>query len=538
MKKPLTLIVFIFIIIGNVFSVNPANDFKYKLSNDGKYVIITGFRNQRSDYIFPETIEEFPVREVKITNVESGEIFGNVKQVSLKLNSNITNFIFEEYHHWNKSKCIPIVIEGLSDNIIECNIKSFPSPHGPTFYEDEADSPNFKTIKIKGSLEVLKNAKTLIFTNVIFEKTSLIVQKGWDNYSFWCTNLEEVIFEDGILKTSSFAFSYNSKLRKIIFPSTIKSIGVSNFCYCPKLSELIIPDEITNLQFEKKYTQNTFAYTDLQLKTQAKLKQLGYNGDFFAKNQSSDLDYMLSANGEYVIITGFKNKKAKYIIPENIEGFPVTKVAVSGTNAFSLFGDVKQVSIILSKSLTCFELWIYDVLIDITLEGLSDGIKEFYVFSDDRMKFASMSDPPSDKFKPIKIKDSMEFLSNAKTVVCRNVKFEKTSLIIKRTWEKFVFSNTNLEDISFEDGIKMIGQEVRSVDGFSHNKNLQKVSFPPSVTDIADGTFNNCPRLSELIIPDEILFLNFHKGYYIFKNTALPLKIQAKLKQLGYSGAF
>ena len=258
-------------------------------------------------------------------------------------------------------------------------------------------------------------------------------------------------------------------------------------------------------------------------------------GTAFAANPASDFEYGLSNDGKYVVIYGFKNQKSTYVLPETIEDFPVKKVDVSRKSAYRIFGNAKQGTITISKTISSFELWIEEVSNTIIIDGLSENIQEFFVFSDDRAPYSGMSSEPSGKYKPILIK-GIELLTRAKSVVCRNVQFDKVSLTVKKVWAPHVFSNTNLEEISFENGIKETGWHSKGCVGFAYNKKLRIVNLPSSMEVIGEGTFDSCINLKDLIIPDEISDLDFHDGYSTFRNTALPLKTQALLKQLGYNG--
>ena len=73
-----------------------------------------------------------------------------------------------------------------------------------------------------------------------------------------------------------------------------------------------------------------------------------------------------------------------------------------------------------------------------------------------------------------------------------------------------------------------------AIDGTS----LAKVTLPSTAKKLKAETFHYCTRLSEIVIPDSITSLNFEYDPFMFKGTALPLKSQAKLKKLGYTGHF
>ena len=80
-------------------------------------------------------------------------------------------------------------------------------------------------------------------------------------------------------------------LKSITLPSTVEVIPTSCFSGCTSLEEIIIPETITKITFDTKTFDDywgeetinksyAFSGTHLNLATQAKLKQLGYNGEF------------------------------------------------------------------------------------------------------------------------------------------------------------------------------------------------------------------------------------------------------------------
>ncbi len=90
--------------------------------------------------------------------------------------------------------------------------------------------------------------------------------------------IEKVILPNHITKLE---LSYRGmeclpvELKSMNLPSSLEQISGDFF---PKtLEELIIPDSITQIKFNN---QETFKYTKLPLKTQKRLRELGYTGPF------------------------------------------------------------------------------------------------------------------------------------------------------------------------------------------------------------------------------------------------------------------
>ena len=85
-----------------------------------------------------------------------------------------------------------------------------------------------------------------------------------------------VIIPDRIEELKDFS---SDTLKSITFPKNLKKIKGNygdGFSYCCNLTEIIIPDEIKQIEFD----DCSFKGTHLTLKTQAKLKELGYTGSF------------------------------------------------------------------------------------------------------------------------------------------------------------------------------------------------------------------------------------------------------------------
>ena len=104
-----------------------------------------------------------------------------------------------------------------------------------------------------------------------------------------CDKLNKIIIPEGIKVLPNFQDC--KTLKSITLPSTVEIIPDSCFSGCTNLEEIIIPETITKIIFDtktfdeywgKETIYNSFAFegTHLNLATQAKLKQLGYNGKF------------------------------------------------------------------------------------------------------------------------------------------------------------------------------------------------------------------------------------------------------------------
>jgi hypothetical protein len=68
-------------------------------------------------------------------------------------------------------------------------------------------------------------------------------------------------------------------LESINFPASLEGIGFGAFGSNENLKEIIIPDSLTSLSFSE-VVDVFYGCRSLPLATQARLKQLGYEGSF------------------------------------------------------------------------------------------------------------------------------------------------------------------------------------------------------------------------------------------------------------------
>ena len=100
-----------------------------------------------------------------------------------------------------------------------------------------------------------------------------------------CNRLEKVILPNSmtIITNSLFhGLDMCSSLKSINLPKSLTVIEDEAFFQISSLSEIIVPEELSSVEFKTNvfgYT-NAFRGTSLPLATQAKLKKLGYTGDF------------------------------------------------------------------------------------------------------------------------------------------------------------------------------------------------------------------------------------------------------------------
>lgn len=251
--------------IFSAFAANPPSDFTYELSKDNTYIVITELKNDKAAYVIPESIEDFPVLQVKIfqrkactitlpEGIEDVYIFG-----SLKINQSLAKL-----QH----------LKSLDISFV-----------------DFIGTANKTPLKLPELTEL-----HLINVNLIDK--SISVGKELRDLRLWTTNVEELIYEEGVTSIRSINDiddETNKNLKRVVLPSTLKKIALKAFIHCPNLSEVVIPDSLEKVEVgtdevwndfwgrlvtvSASKLEDIFDTTSLPLKTRARLNQL-----FFSNN--------------------------------------------------------------------------------------------------------------------------------------------------------------------------------------------------------------------------------------------------------------
>lgn len=246
---------------------NPASDFSYTMTDDSQGVLIKKYIGSSPKIIIPATIEGLPVLEVENLadlDHEYGDLYWDYQSDDYRYHKNnvtITHISFPDSVRYtgNSNK----VAMSLKDYDALEYIK-FPAgieTHPATSFGDPL-------------LDAVSGEQVLA--------SSIPSVEG-------CDKLNKIIIPEGIKVLPNFQDC--KTLKSITLPSTVEIIPDSCFSGCTNLEEIIIPETITKIIFDtktfdeywgKETIYNSFAFegTHLNLATQAKLKQLGYNGKF------------------------------------------------------------------------------------------------------------------------------------------------------------------------------------------------------------------------------------------------------------------
>lgn len=212
----------------------PAKDFKYTMTEDGQGVLIKQYTGKESVVVIPPTIEDMPVLEVDYSFIEPETKTGKINQ--------FTGLYIMENHRTKK------IVFPDSVRKMPPLIREYKALESVTIPKSLKDSENFDT--------------TFYITN--------------------CPTLKEVIFPEGVSFTEFGELKGCTALESITIPASVKRFSTESFTLCSNLHEIIFPENVKSYEFESilGVENNAFDGTNLDLKTQAKIKSLGYKGEF------------------------------------------------------------------------------------------------------------------------------------------------------------------------------------------------------------------------------------------------------------------
>ena len=240
---------------------NPASDISYTMTDDGQGVLIKKYIGSSPKIIIPATIEGLPVLEVE-----------NLADRDHEYGDLYWSYLWNDYRYHKNNVTITHISFPDSVRYTAMSLENYDAleyikfPAGiETHPATSVDDPVLDAVTGKQTLE-----------------SSIPSVEG-------CDKLNKIIIPEGIKVLPNFQ---NCKaLKSITLPSTVEVIPTSCFSGCTSLEEIIIPETITKITFDTKtfddywgeetiYKSYAFLGTHLNLATQAKLKQLGYNGKF------------------------------------------------------------------------------------------------------------------------------------------------------------------------------------------------------------------------------------------------------------------
>ena len=299
---------------------NAEEDFIVQLTEDGTGAIVTGYKGKSGGVYIPATIQGLPVKEVEFDVVSDELVLVNAlvipdgcTSVTIKNSSNgevrwdqkgEAGWYTFSVSHWDYVKIDTnlgteirgITLLSLPDSVTECSglentyITEFEVPASVQVFDSKLPS-TLEKVSFRGAPRKIsaKFGETKITEIVIPEGVKELT--GFKN----CKTLKTITLPDSIEILGVEAFSNCTALEVANLPANLKYIMVDSwsfgngFAHCSSLKELKIPESLTQIRFaeyrgEIEVVSSGYSAfegcSSLPLATQARLKQLGYEGKF------------------------------------------------------------------------------------------------------------------------------------------------------------------------------------------------------------------------------------------------------------------
>lgn len=322
-----------------------------------------------------------------------------------------------------------------------------------------------------------------------------------DNAFYKCESLADITIPSGVTNISSGAFENCTGLTNVTIPVGVTSIGDSAFGSCRSLKSIVIPDGVTNIgiyafQYCSELTNISLPNSITHIGDCAFNGTNLYNEWWYNSKQNNVLyigNHLIKAD-EQVINDGIKDGT----VSEKYDIAPGTKTIAD--YAFNGCGNLKEITIpdsVVSIGSFSFNSCYGLQNITIPKSVTSVGNCAFQTCMD--LENISVADGNTAYFDD----DGVLYNKEKTEIVCfsknkRNISFEIPNGITKIADGAFEYCD-NLTNIIIPNSVKSIGNNA-----FDRCALLTGITIPNSVQSIGSSAFLECSNLTDIAIPDGV----------------------------------
>ncbi len=326
---------------------------------------------------------------------------------------------------------------------------------------------------------------------------------------FGCSSLTSVTIPDGVTSIGGYAFSGCSRLTSVTIPDGVTSIGESAFSGCIRLTSVTIPEGVTSIGGDAFNRCSNLIYftfdnpTPISLFSFPTTPLILVPDASVAAYQAAWPDYqnnIIGKSDDVLKTVEVSAKSSSSDLAEKIGEnnlLKVTKLKLSGTiNSYDMM-------IIRNKMINLRELDLEDVdIVANNYEYYTGFHSEDSVFGG---RFLYKSNVTS-VVLPKSIKTIGKYAFSESKL--NNIVFTGNKL---RTIEAAAFQTTNIVNVTLPEGV-----ETLSWASFDHCRNMKSITLPQSLNNLygigdysfyTGAIFNDCPCLTEIIVPENIISL-------------------------------
>lgn len=341
-------------------------------------------------------------------------------------------------------------------------------------------------------------------TYIVLPSTLEIIGK----YSFGdCVELRNINIPEGVVDIGEKAFFDCYRLKSITIPNSVKFIGAYAFCRCCDLDNITIPDNVTNIY--------DFAFSECLSMTNAIVGNGVKNIGNYAFSDCENLkSVLLSKNVESIGEYAFShcNSLISIIIPDSVKSM----------GEYAFYECTSLTGVTIGNGLTSIERYSFyecNSLKNIDIGDNVTDIGDFAFYFCNSLQNANI--PGSVKsigwcafngcrsLLNVTIPDTVTEVGNQAFCGCTSL----TNVVIGNNVtcinEGSFCQCYNLKSVEIGDNVTKIGKEA-----FYYCKNLNSILIPDTVTVIDENAFGYCNGLTDIVIPDNVTIL----GKKAFKN--------------------
>ncbi|MDE6835181.1 MAG: leucine-rich repeat domain-containing protein, partial [Ruminococcus sp.] len=493
-------------------------DFIYKTYDD--YVEITGCNKDATKAVIPDTIDGLPVTSIGYSAFENNS---NLKSIIIPdIITDISSCAFEGCSSL-ESITLPDTITNIASSVFEdcSSLESIIIPDSVTYIGSDAFSgcSNLKSITVPDSVTYIGsrafyNCSSLESINIPDSVTSI----GYVAF-YNCSSLESINIPDSVISIEYYSFAGCSSLTSITIPDSVTYIDEYAFKGCSALEDIIIENPACEIydsdatisndideNGEYYFNGTIHGYGDSDIKEYAEK----YNYNFVSLGESAVTykDLICERHIDYIKIIGCDENSTEIVIPDTIDGLPVTKI---GSYAFSECEKLEDVTI--PDSITsidegafknCSNLALINIPASVVYigGGFSDGCTALTEINVDEKNTVYYSyDGALYKYEYKEYSYYGEETGTYNTLLVYPMG-KQDKYTIKNGTEKigaYAFEDcTGLTAVDIPDSVIKIGNGA-----FSGCLNLISITIPENVTEIG-GAFNNgCTALEEINVDEK-----------------------------------
>lgn len=239
-----------------------------------------------------------------------------------------------------------------------------------------------------------------------------------------------------------------------------------------------------------------------------------------AADKYEDLYYSIE-NNEVYINNCFSYNKSEIVIPETIQGYPVTKIK---SGAFS--GCYGLVKVVIPNTVKFIDLLAFDGCFRLESVNIPASVSyigqtafnyckalETITVDEDNQTYSSDENgvlfnkdkknlilcPRGTALNSYTIPNTVTNVSDFAFAYCQNLKSITFSDSVESIGTYVFRGCTNLETANITNNVKSIG-----IYAFTSCQSLKKVNIPNSISEIPEGMFSSCYKLQNITIPDSV----------------------------------